>query len=258
MHPLVAKTLEVALGTVGVREIPQNRGREVQSYLASVGLGPGLPWCLAWCYFCAHTAAEAMGAVNPLLRTGSCSLLSGWAKEEEILFTQPQAGDVFLLFGQTSSGWRAHHAGFVVSGASGGRVATVEGNTNLNGSPEGIGVFKRERPVTSAYRYVRWAQLIPAEEVPVYRLMIGGREVDRMPIQQNRALANVRKFAAALGLPIAWDAENQSVLIGGKGVPAQVSLIAGESYLPIRDLVEFVGLKLRVDAAARTVEVFRG
>ncbi len=259
MHPLVAKTLEVAAQNVGVREVPlgSNRGPQVEKILRSCGLGPGNPWCLAFCYYCAHTASEALGIPNPLLRSGYCPYLSAWSKEEGVLFTQPQAGDVFLLYGRTRGAYRAHHAGLVAE-VAGGRYGTIEGNTTLvSGSSEGVGVFKRERPVSSAYRFVRWGQLIPALEVPVYRLLIGGREVDRMPIQQNRALANVKRFCAALGVPVSWSQENQHVLIGGKEVPAQVALIDNEAVLPIRELVEFVGLQLRVNAAARTVEVYR-
>ncbi len=608
MHPLVAKTLEIAAGTVGVREKPigSNRGVEVSRYLRSVGLGPGQPWCCAFVYYCAHTAAEAMGVGNPFLRTGYCPYVSGWARDEHILFMQAQPGDAFLRYGKTKQGFRAHHIGLVSSvtatqfetiegnaqpltsnvltpwgwkrmgdlelgdvlvdpeggtsevigvwprgrqsvyrltmmdgssaeasadhlwavyrhdrrtdlrllttrgiqerveqglrvslpeiqechfeptrhlemdpyllgvlvgdgslsrapvhltsadehivsevrrvlpigcelvphcmGASrrremwrfrgadrygrpqpqtmlddlglfgsrswnksipkdylwspaparlallqglmdtdgsvdpvgrmefcsvsevlaadvqhlvrslGGKVAVykktgitytspnqltpkgardayvlrnirfrngtvpfrlprkaervqerhrVSGwavksveyvredevqcitvsapsglyitddfipthNSNPSGGSEGIGVFRLRRTLGSQYRFVRWGQLIPSEQVPVYKLLIGGREVDQMPIQQGKALANVKRFAQALGVEIGWSQAAQAVLLGGKEVPAQVSLIGNEAHIPIRELVAFVGLQLRVNAAARIVEVFRG
>jgi hypothetical protein len=47
-----------------IREVPpdSNRGPAVETYLASVGLGKGNPWCCAFTYWCFEQAACAHGA----------------------------------------------------------------------------------------------------------------------------------------------------------------------------------------------------
>ena len=266
MHPLVAKTLELALAEVGTREVPlgSNRGRRVEFYLRSCGLGPGNPWCAAFVYAMAHSAAESLSLVNPYLRSGFCPHIAGWAKDEGILSAQPVPGATFLAYGRVGKVFRARHTGFVTAVSGDGVFSTVEGNSNAAGSREGIGVFRLKRTVGARYKFVHWERLIPAEKVAVYRLLMGGKVVAEMPIQQNRALCPVRSFGDALGFQTNWSQEHQAVIFNqqgqlqGRELAVQISLIQGVAHAPIRELVEEVGLQLRVNPQARMVEVFRG
>ena len=58
-----------------VREEPRNsnRGPDVETYLRSVGLGPGYAWCAAFVYWCAQQAAKTLGCANPLVQTAGVS-----------------------------------------------------------------------------------------------------------------------------------------------------------------------------------------
>jgi len=143
--------LAVAFGEIGVLEQPlgSNGGPRVNQYLASVGLGPGYYWCMAFVHWCFKTAA-ASGA-NPFPKTAGC--LDAWnrvkASAPARLLTRADAianpakvkpGMVFIL----DYGKGMGHTGFVreVTGAA---LRTVEGNTNIGGSNNGIGVFELNR-----------------------------------------------------------------------------------------------------------------
>jgi len=160
MKPLVIKALDVARSQVGVREVPlgSNAGPAVERYLASTGTPKGSAWCAAFVNYCIEEAAHKLGAREPWIRTAGCDEIKSWARRNKVLFERPEVGDVFLHF---SPGDDADHTGFVTSVAN-GYFGTVEGNTNNGGSREGIGVFSRKRPVSEAYRFVRWANLVEA------------------------------------------------------------------------------------------------
>ena len=65
--------LGIASTQVGVLEKPpgSNKGPEVNQYLQSVGIGPGVTdpaeryWCAGFLYWCFKRAAESLGIANP-------------------------------------------------------------------------------------------------------------------------------------------------------------------------------------------------
>lgn len=149
---LAAAALKFAETQVGVMEDPpaSNRGREVEQYLASVGIGPGNAWCAAFVYFCTDQAAKTAGLANPLPKTGG--VLDMWRRSLKaglpcLTAAQAQAqpslvtsGMIFIMdFGEGKG-----HTGFVKA-LSDGRLATVEGNSNDGGSRDGLGVFALTR-----------------------------------------------------------------------------------------------------------------
>jgi hypothetical protein len=141
------KALAVALTQDGVREKPlgSNKGKEVEAYLKSTGLGGGYFWCMAFVYWCFREAAA--GGDNRFPKTASC--IDAWNKAKDFRITKAQAkqkpslvvpGSVFIL----DYGGGAGHTGFVLSSAN-GALRTIEGNTNNDGSNNGIGVFQLNR-----------------------------------------------------------------------------------------------------------------
>lgn len=129
---------------VGVREQPlgSNKGPEVNKYLASVGLPPGNFWCAAFVFYCAAEAARKAGKPNPLPKTGSCSAIYRWARANGRLVSRPEPGDIFLCIGG-STGY--YHTGFVAGPINDERFPTVEGNSNADGSANGVEVAFRAR-----------------------------------------------------------------------------------------------------------------
>lgn len=144
MQPLEQELINVAGGQIGVREATgHNDGPAVESYLKAVGLGKGYSWCMAFVYWCAKTAAADLGLVNPLKQTGG--VLDEWQSGRGTHLTEPQPGAIGIMdFG----GGEGHT--FIITGVFADRdlLHTIEGNTNDNGSREGIGVFRKNRPIS--------------------------------------------------------------------------------------------------------------
>ena len=153
----VRKILDAARADLLVREVGgENRGFEVETILASVGLPPGQPWCAAFVYWIGRFA---LGKRWPLPATGSCALLGSYAREKGMLVEQPGPGDVFLLWSATKN--RFHHTGFVVEALPHASYRTLEGNTNDDGSVNGNGVYERTRGIGEKDRFIRWQGFVP-------------------------------------------------------------------------------------------------
>lgn len=257
MLSFVREVLNVAEKEVWVRETGQNRGSRVEEYLRSVGLSPGNPWCCAMVYWCIDQVARQHKAVNPLPRTGYCPYLQSWADGAGHLREEPEPGDIFLLVGKTAAGTvRAHHAGFVV-GTDGEQFGTIEGNTNLNGSAEGIGVFRRGREVGPMYQFVRWADALTLAPPAPYKLNFNGKVVD-VPVEarsEGHGWIGVRAFGGLLGKAVTWDQEAQAVRLNGTLLPVELAVEKGTAKAPIRDLVEALGGRCSFDPATKTVYV---
>jgi hypothetical protein len=150
---LAGAALKKAEAEIGVMEDPpgSNSGPMVDKFLASAGAGPGDSWCMAFVHWCFEQAAHDLGAPNIFPRTAGC--LDAWAKvsaaSPQRVVTAAAAktdpslvkpGFVFIL----DHGHGHGHTGFV-SATAGGALRTVEGNSNDNGSANGVGVFALNR-----------------------------------------------------------------------------------------------------------------
>jgi hypothetical protein len=151
---LGAAVLDVARSQLHVRESPlgSNRGTEVDEYVRLTGLSPSgqFPWCVCFVFFCFHTAAKKLGRSNPMIKTAGVLDLWGKAGQQGVTrITNAKAknnpslvkpGHIFIL--DTGLPGGAGHAGLVEQ-VAGGKIVTIEGNTNNGGSRDGIGVFRR-------------------------------------------------------------------------------------------------------------------
>lgn len=136
--------LNIALQEVGVRELTgKNDGERVELYLGYTGLKKGHPWCAAYVSWVYGQAG------HPAPRTAwSPSLFSVKRETKTIL-----PGTVFGIY--VPSLKRIAHAGIVVQ-KKGDWVLTVEGNTNVNGSREGDGVYRKRRHIRTIARFSDW------------------------------------------------------------------------------------------------------
>ena len=126
---------------IGVRETGgSNKGTQVEMYLASVGLGPGYPYCAAfvsWVY------------QNANIQVPLSAWVPSYALKDKRIYQRgkfelktPQKGDVFLIWYPKLN--RPAHIGFIEQWKE-KWVLTVEGNTNDSGSREGDGVYRKRR-----------------------------------------------------------------------------------------------------------------
>ena len=138
--------LQIAQTLVGVEEHPRgsNRGPDVDKFLNCANVPPGNPWCMAFVFYCVDEAAKRLNMANPLAAIadkGSCSAVFHWAKAENKLVSSPAPGDIFLCIGGDSG---HYHTGFVTGELDANHhFATLEGNSNTDGSAEGYAVVKR-------------------------------------------------------------------------------------------------------------------
>ncbi len=143
---------------VGVRELTNNNdGVRVEMYLHSVGAKKGDAWCaafIAWCF--------KQCGVKTTIDASSASSIN-WQNlvyRNHTFLKEPQAGDTFSIYGYVKKEkvTRVHHCGFFDSkvGDGGKFFNTVEGNTNNNGSSEGIGVFTNKRSYNAIWTLSRW------------------------------------------------------------------------------------------------------
>jgi hypothetical protein len=143
-----AKALEIAISQLGQQEQPKgsNKGPMVDQYLKSVGLQPGLSWCMAFAYWCYEQAAQALQVKNPLVQTGG--VLAQWRQQPPehkisvynagMVPSLVPPGSIFIMdFGKGMG-----HTGIVES-FDGHIVHTVEGNSNVDGSREGYEVCRK-------------------------------------------------------------------------------------------------------------------
>lgn len=142
--------LKVAATQLGVSEKPRgsNDGPEVRQYLASVKLGAGFPWCMAFVYWCTAQVCRDLQQTNPLLMTGG--VMRQWNERPSLRVARPRPGDVFVM----DYGKGVGHTGLVEK-VDGANIHTIEGNTNDEGSREGYEVCRRIRPIAKCKGFLR-------------------------------------------------------------------------------------------------------
>lgn len=138
------RIVAIAAGELGVREqTGKNDGERVEAYLQSIQLGKGHAWCgafLSWVYLKAGLASPRIGWTPDLFPFRRLTKL-------------PLPGDLFGIYFPALK--RIAHAGLVEK-ISSDWVITLEGNTNVKGSREGDGVFRKRRHKRTISRFANW------------------------------------------------------------------------------------------------------
>jgi hypothetical protein len=150
---LAKESLFVANTQLDIREEGNNGGPEVKRYLKAVGLGIGNPWCMSFVYWCVNLASQKLEVTNPLIKTGGVLDQYNRTTLRKIparAATGVKPGDIFIMDLGAGKG----HTGFVES-ITGSIVNTIEGNTNDEGSREGIEVCKRQRSLSEIKAFIQ-------------------------------------------------------------------------------------------------------
>lgn len=160
--PAALKAVQVAEGFVGTEESGgENRGAQVERFLASAGLPPGQPWCAAFVWHCLRKGAGYAGVRLPahVPRTGWVPAWHAWALRRGLWIPVVEAraervkvlrGDLVLFWFEAKG--RHAHMGFVAADDPAGvGVWTIEGNTSPGPGVEreGDGVYRRRRGWTA-------------------------------------------------------------------------------------------------------------
>lgn len=143
-HQKPSQLLKIAQSQIGIREARGNNdGQAVEKYLAYTGNQKGDPWCasfVSWVFGQAHLK-QPRTAWSPAL----------FPKARLIAVAKPAA--VFGIYFPDKA--RIAHAG-IVEEQKGNWLYTIEGNTNLAGSREGDGVYRKLRHVRTIRFYADW------------------------------------------------------------------------------------------------------
>lgn len=143
------KIITVIKSQIGVQEdiTHTNRG-EAKKYQDAVGLphGQGFAWCQSLVYWC---GLEAYGAANPVPKTAGVldCLNQAKAKKYKIIDSAdatPEnipSGAQFIM----DLGKGMGHTGLVISVDADGRLHTIEGNSNNDGSRDGYEVCEQSK-----------------------------------------------------------------------------------------------------------------
>ncbi|WP_316839125.1 peptidoglycan-binding protein [Pedobacter gandavensis] len=138
------KLCEEARKQLGVRErTGKNDGQQVELFLAVVGLKKGEPWCAAFISWLFHK----MGRTKPK---------SGWSPDlfpKSKLTKAMLPGNLIGIYFPDKK--RIAHVGMIEK-ARGSWIVAIEGNTNLKGSREGDGVYRKRRHLKSIHQISDW------------------------------------------------------------------------------------------------------
>ena len=146
-----SKIVAIAKGEVGTKET-RSGGHWVNNskYNRWFGKIPGYsqngygwPWCAAFVSWCAHEA----GIEGLYPHTAGCETAVAWFKRAGRFSEYPAVG-AQVFFGPGGGS----HTGLVVR-YDATYIYTVEGNTNVNGSAEGDGVYSKRRRRRDSYVY---------------------------------------------------------------------------------------------------------
>lgn len=251
---LIENFIRVAKAEVGVRESGVNWGERVSHYLRSCNISTPSPWCAAfvrWCFGQTRGVYSLQKLWNPD-QPAYCPSIYLWARQQGILHSKPERGDVFLY---VENGW-ALHTGIVIESVAGGaQFRTVEGNTNITGSSEGDGVYERLRSTGPMYVFVRWASLVEEEPGATYALIgANGEELAKMPVKAERSYITLRDWCKAFSLPApTWDDIAQRPMLEGKPLTVDWEVRNGITYAKVSDLLKLYGKAYRVDNEKRQV-----
>ena len=153
INDLIKKVFEIAESQVGVMEAPpgSNSGPQVDKFLATVGCHPGDPWCASFVYWCFNEAANSLKIKNPLVKTGSCMNHWNTTKAKKIPRSNATNNPLLIhpgfLFIMDHGGGKGHTG--IVKSVDNGFIDTIEGNTSINGSREGLAVAELRRKINT-------------------------------------------------------------------------------------------------------------
>jgi len=154
MSKLSDLALVIARQELGVKEETPNWGKDIKKYLNSVNINFPASWCAAFVYWCYNEAATKLAIKNPLTKTGG--VIRHYNESTGLRLKDKKTtipGDIFIL----NFGKGLGHTGIIESvDLPNNKVITIEGNSNNNGSREGIEVVRHERQIDKIYGILRY------------------------------------------------------------------------------------------------------
>ncbi len=250
----VDKLIQIARADIGVTEDPpgSNWGRKpdhrVRQMIENTGYNIPVYWCDCAVYDWVDRTCDALGFENPMPRTGDCDLTLLKGKKAGLEVFSPAPGDQFFVMATEHD---ATHTGLVESVRGDGRLVTIEGNSNNDGSNNGVMVAHKPDRRNHNLRFIRWANAVS----PGWTLNVGSISIPLI-LEAGANSVPVRDALKALGYEdagLAYDPESNALILNGKVIPARAEIRGGKAYVKVRALADFIGQTLKVDNQAKTV-----
>lgn len=138
--------IAIARSQLGVKELTGNNdGTTVEAYLNVTKLPKGKPWCAAFVSW----VFKQSGLTQP--RTAWSPALFPLARQTLL----PKPADVLGIYSAKLK--RIAHCG-IVEQRQNDWIISIEGNTNLAGSREGDGVYRKRRHIKTIAKFANWVQ----------------------------------------------------------------------------------------------------
>lgn len=134
----------IAQSQISVKEATGNNdGLQVETYLSAAGLKKGQPWCAAFLTWVFKQAGYDRPA-------------TGWSPALFPVRREVKTASPGLMFGIYFPALnRIAHCGLIEQ-VKGNWISGIEGNTNVSGSRDGDGVFRKLRHIKTIHRYADW------------------------------------------------------------------------------------------------------
>lgn len=136
--------VRIAQGELGLREkTGRNDGKRIAEFLVSVGLKRPEPWCAAYVSWV-------------FAKAGFAKPRSGWSPDlfpASRLARSALPGNLIGIYFPEKK--RIAHVGLIEK-QDGDWLVSLEGNTNVTGSREGDGVYRKRRHRKTVYRIADW------------------------------------------------------------------------------------------------------
>lgn len=144
-----------ACDVLHVQEVPigSNRGPDVERYLAVCGLPGGNPWCAA--FGTCMLVDSGVSLVQLPKGPSATHDWIHWAEDNGLTLETPVRGCAGIIWESATSG----HFILVSHDLGDGHVASLEGNSNSDGSSEGYAVVRHIRPYSQIHTWVDLSHL---------------------------------------------------------------------------------------------------
>lgn len=256
MSSLANGFIDIARKYIGVTEQPvgSNCGPMIDRWNTLVNAPIGSYWCASFVSGVAVEWENKSGFDWPLCFSADCDVWLAVAKKHGVLHRAPMAGDLVLLVKTLQDGRQdAFHIGVVEGQDESGVWYSIEGNSNNDGSRNGIEVahrpLYRSRNKEVLYFIRPWSLVQDGID---WKIVNGDKHILAM-VQNGRTYAPVRDFVRLVigdSAVLAWE---DGPVLNGEALAVQCILRDGKSYAPVRDIARSLGFDCIVNSDQKKV-----
>lgn len=244
--------VDLASKYVGVTEDPvgSNRGKLIDQWNTAVGVPVGSFWCASFVSAVVRDF-EKSGIDFPLHQSASCDMWLKQARVNAMTSIKPETGSLFLICPSHND---ATHIGIVGHNVD-GVWYTIEGNSNMGGSRNGISVVNRPNGIKRKnIIYVNWMARIEEESEMPWHVKFPNTTIQAVNVSGSTYIPLRAAIVACDGNDSFLTYDGQP-LYRGKKVPCKLIVLNGKTHVPVRQFMDWADLEFEVSSATKTITV---